>query len=250
MAAYQPIVRIDGGEVTGFEALARWDHDGESIEPTEFIPLAARIGVIPELTEHMIEQACAQLADWSRRLGHHRLGVSVNVAPSLINDRDFPNRVAAIMARHSIPARHLTLEITEEALLGDLPVVREVTRHLGEVGVLLSLDDFGTGYSSLLHLQQIPLSSVKIDQGFMANIDRDPAAERFLAALLTLGSDLGLMVIAEGVEREEQAASLKRLGCIYGQGFLYSRPAFPTAFDAILGIDQPIEVLTRPGTYR
>jgi diguanylate cyclase (GGDEF)-like protein len=237
IAAYQPIVRIDGGEVTGFEALARWSHDGVPIEPSTFIPLAARIGIMPELTDQMIEQACAQLADWHRRLGHHRLGVSVNVTPSLINDRTFPDRVAAIMARHLIPPRRLTLEITEEALLGDLSVVRDVTGALGEIGVLLSLDDFGTGYSSLLHLQQIPLGSVKLDQRFIANIDRDPAAERFLAALLTLGRDLGLMVIAEGVERPEQATTLKRLACLYGQGYLYSRPMFPAGLDALLGIE-------------
>lgn len=236
VAAYQPIVLIDGGEVAGFEALARWSHQGVPIEPSTFIPLAARIGVMAELTDQMIDQACGQLARWHRDLGHRRLGVSVNVTPSLINDRTFPRRVAAIVARHQIPPRRLTLEITEEALLGDLPVVREVTRALAEVGVLLSLDDFGTGYSSLLHLQQIPLSAVKLDQRFIRNIDRDPDAERFLAALLTLGRDLGLMVIAEGVERPEQAAILERLACAYGQGYLYSRPKLPAALDGILRI--------------
>jgi diguanylate cyclase (GGDEF)-like protein len=240
VAAYQPIVSIDTGEVAGFEALARWSHEGVPIEPSTFIPLASRIGVMSELTDQMIDQACRQLAQWHQDLGHRRLGVSVNVTPSLINDRTFPHRVAAIMARHQIPPQRLTLEITEEALLGDLPVVREVTTALGEVGVLLSLDDFGTGFSSLLHLQQIPLSAVKLDQRFIANIDRDPAAERFLAALLTLGHDLGLMVIAEGVERPEQAATLKRLACLYGQGYLYSRPQFPAALDALLGIRTPM----------
>ena len=233
-AAYQPIVKIDGAEVVGFEALARWDHEGSPIEPAEFLPLAGRIGAMGELTEHMIEQACSQLAGWSHQLGHRRLSVSVNVAPSLIIDRQFPQQVAEIMTRHSIPAGQLILEITEEALLDDLPVVRDVTRELGEIGVLLSLDDFGTGYSSLLHLQKIPLNSVKIDRAFMANIDHDPAAERFLSALLTLGRDLGLIVIAEGVERPEQAATLQRLGCLFGQGFLYSRPKLPVDLADVL----------------
>jgi EAL domain-containing protein (putative c-di-GMP-specific phosphodiesterase class I) len=141
-----------------------------------------------------------------------------------MSDSDFPNRVARVIDRHGLKRNQLVLEITEDALLEDLQTARAVTGRLRDLGTRLSLDDFGKGYSSLLRLRQMPLDSLKIDQAFLANIDFDPDAERFVAALLALGRDLGLDVIAEGIERTGQGQVLRRLGCRYAQGYLFGRP--------------------------
>lgn len=224
VAVYQPIIRLDDGRMTAVETLARWMHEGLQISPVEFVPLAGRAGLLGELTDHMLDQACRQLATWTRNLGEHGLRTGVNIPPQLIVDQQFPDRVASILDRYAVRPDQLVLEITEDALLGDLDTARTVTSRLRELGTSLSLDDFGTGYSSLQHLRQIPLDALKIDISFVADIDRDPAAATFLRAFLSLGRDLGLTVTAEGVEREGQVTVLRRLGCPNAQGFLFGRP--------------------------
>jgi len=223
-AYFEPIVELGSCLVTGFETLARWCHDGRYVEPDVFIPIAARSGLTSALTEHMLDLACAQLARWSTRLGHRRLRTGVNVSPHSIGDPGLPDRVARHMARHGIGPGQLVLEITEDALLHDLPTALIVTRRLRDLGVVLSLDDFGAGYSSLLHLRQIPLSSVKIDRGFAGDIDTNPETEQFMRALLAFGRDLGLRVIVEGVERPAQVEVLRRIGGTHAQGHLFGRP--------------------------
>ncbi len=224
-AVYQPIIDLTDGRMAAVETLARWMHDGMQVSPVEFVPLAGRSGLLSDLTDHMLDQACGQLAKWTEDFGDRDLRIAVNIPPQMIVDLDFPERVARVLGRHSIRPEQLTLEITEDALLADLVTARTVTNRLRILGPSLSLDDFGTGYSSLVHLQRIPLDALKIDISFIAEIDRDPDAERFLRALLTLGRDLGLSVTAEGVEREAQAATLRRLGCPMAQGFLFARPS-------------------------
>ena len=231
-AVYQPIIDLSDGRVSAVETLARWMHDGLQVSPVEFIPLAGRAGLLPELTDHMLDQACGQLATWTRTLGERGLKTGVNIPPQLIVDLDFPNRVAAVLARHGVRPEQLVLEITEDALLGDLDTARAVTGRLRQLGTSLSLDDFGTGYSSLMHLQQIPLDALKIDISFIAHIDHDPDAYRFLRAFLALGRDLGLSLTAEGVEREGQALALRELGCPNAQGFLFARPGTPAELEA------------------
>jgi predicted signal transduction protein with EAL and GGDEF domain len=223
-AYFQPIVELGSCLVTGFETLARWRHDGRYVEPDVFIPIAARSGLTSALTEHMLDLACAQLARWSAELGHRRLRTGVNVSPHSIGDPGLPDRVAQHMARHGIGPGQLVLEITEDALLRDLPTALIVTRRLRDLGVVLSLDDFGAGYSSLLHLRRIPLSSVKIDRGFAGDIDTNPETEQFMRALIAFGRDLGLRVIVEGVERPEQVEVLRRIGGTHAQGHLFGRP--------------------------
>jgi diguanylate cyclase (GGDEF)-like protein len=240
--AYQPIVNMETGQVWGFEALARWTHNWQPISPAQFIPIASRGDLLGPLTDHMMDRACAQLAVWTAMVGHHNLCAGVNVPPSLITDLAFPARVARVIDKYRLARGQLVLEITEDALLDNLQDAKVVTSRLRDLGALLSLDDFGRGYSSLLHLQQIPLDSVKIDQGFVTNIDRDPAAERFTGALLALGRDLGLAVVAEGVERSSQAQVLRRLRCPFAQGFLFSRPGTPEEV-------QPYVLGQRPAFY-
>ncbi|HWM06845.1 MAG TPA: EAL domain-containing protein [Actinophytocola sp.] len=232
-AVYQPIVELDSGRVIAFEALARWQHNGEMIDPDVFVPIAARSGLLPDLTDHMMGLAGAQLDRWSTALGHRQLQVSVNVPPTLISHRDFPARVAACIRHHGLAPEQLVLEVTEDEVLADPDAAGEVRRQLHEIGATLALDDFGSGYSSLLHLQQISPHSVKIDRGFARDLDTNPATERFMAALLALCRDLGLRVIVEGVERAAQADVLRRLGCSHAQGYLFGYPARPEEIDEL-----------------
>ncbi len=230
-AAYQPIVELDSGRVVAFEALARWTHDGVAVPPDVFVPVAERGNLLPQLTDHMLDLAAAQVARWSATLGHQRLQVGVNVPPCLITDPTFPDRVESCMRRYGLGPRQLILEITEDALLTDPPAAQAVAERLHEIGATLSLDDFGTGYSSLLHLQQIPLQSVKIDRGFTADLEASPAARRFMRAVLALGRDLGLDVVVEGVERPTQAQILHQSFAAYAQGHYFGRPAHPEDID-------------------
>ncbi len=224
-AAYQPIVELDTGRVVAFEALARWTHDGAAVPPDVFVPVAGRWGLLPALTDHMMDLVAAQLARWSTTLGHRRLQAAVNVPPGLIVDPSFPGRVASCIRRHGLGPNQLVLEITEDALLIDPPAAQAVATRLHDLGVTLSLDDFGTGYSSLLHLQQIPLHSVKIDRGFARDLEVNEASRRFMRAVLTLGSDLGLRVIVEGIERRTQAEVLHGLFGTHAQGYYFGPPA-------------------------
>ncbi len=223
-AVYQPIVDINTREISGVECLARWTHEGIAISPEVFIPLAARSNLLRPLTDLMLDHACSQLASWNHQFGHQRLRAAVNVAPQLLVDPAFPAAVAEHVEAHGLQPRQLTLEVTEDALVRDLEAARMVCEDLHRRGFALSLDDFGTGYSSLLHLRSIPLDAVKIDRGFIGDVDSNPDTQRFVRAMITMGHDLGLQVVVEGVERQSQADTLAELGATYAQGYLYARP--------------------------
>jgi len=238
---FQPVIDLDSGRVHSMEALARWRVDGDVVAPDYFINLAGRLGLLPALTDLMLEKACGQLADWSVRYGREDLQVGVNVPAGLMTDREFPRRVAAALQRHGLATNRLLLEITEDALLGEMAVAQQVADRLRLMGVHLWLDDFGTGYSSLLSLRQISLQAVKIDIAFVANIHTDPSAEQFLRALLALGRDLGLLVTAEGIDVPEQAEILRSLGCQFAQGYLYASPAAAAGVEHLLDPAAPTD---------
>jgi diguanylate cyclase len=224
-AYYHAVVDLHTARPVGFEALARWRHDGELLGPDVFIPVAERSGLLPALTEHMLDRSCAQVSAWSDEVGHHDLRIGVNLSPDSISDPGLPGRVAEHLRRHAVEPHQLVLEVTEEALLVDLATATTVARALGDLGVRVVLDDFGTGYSSLLHLRNLPLHSIKVDRRFVQDIDSNPEAQRFLRALVNLSRDLELALVVEGVERESQACTLRRLECDFAQGHLYGRPA-------------------------
>jgi diguanylate cyclase (GGDEF)-like protein len=235
--AYQPLVNLDDGVVEGLEALARWTHQGREIPPSEFIAVAERTGVIGPLTEWALDEACRQVAGWSR--GRKRLlQVSVNVSPPQISDPGFVATVTAITARHRLRRSQLVLEITESSLLTDVVLARSVIAELRQAGVCVALDDFGVGFSSLSQLHAIELDIVKIDRSFIDRLDTDPRQVRFLRSLLRLGADLELQVVAEGVERPAQLDLLRDLGCSIAQGYLLARPMppadVPATIDAVL----------------
>jgi EAL domain-containing protein (putative c-di-GMP-specific phosphodiesterase class I) len=232
-AVYQPIVRLQDHRVVAYEALARWTHDGVPVPPDVFVPLAARTGLLPALSDLMIDLAAEQLAGWSDALGHRKLRVGVNVPPGLLLDPSFPDRVAAVVRRHGLAPRQLVLEITEDSLLDDLPAARAVATRLHDLGVMLSLDDVGSGYASLLHLRHLPLEAAKIDRIFVDDVDTSEEARHFLCAVLTCGRDLGLQVVVEGVERATQAELLRSLGATYAQGHHFGRPALPEDIDVV-----------------
>jgi EAL domain-containing protein (putative c-di-GMP-specific phosphodiesterase class I) len=220
--AYQPIVALDTERVVAVEALARWRSGGVDVRPDVFIPLVEGMGLIHRLTLDLLEEACARVADWSE--DGDILAVHVNVAPSLLGRRDFVQQIGDLVTRHGLHPGQLVLEVTENDLLEDPDVAREVLGQLRLGGVGVSLDDFGVGYSSLARLDALPLDSVKIDRSLLDRVDTDDRQARLLAAVVRLADDIGLPVVAEGVERPAQLEALRRLGCPLAQGYLLGRP--------------------------
>ncbi len=231
--AYQPIVALDTDRVVAVEALARWRSGGVDIAPDVFIPLVERMHLIDRLTLDLLEEACARIAGWSEE-GGEDLGVHVNVAPSLLGSRDFVRQVGDLVARHGLRPVQLVLEVTENEMPEDPEIAREVLAELRRRGVGVSLDDFGVGYSSLARLDALPLDSVKIDRSLLDRVDTDDRQARLLAAVVRLADDIGLPVVAEGVERPAQLEALRRLGCPLVQGYLLGRPGPATSVPDVL----------------
>ena len=218
---YQPIVRLDDGEVIGHEALLRWQHERRGLLlPAEFISLGEDSGLIEQVDWLLYEQVVAQLARGGE--GY----VSVNVSPRHFRSPDFADRLLAMFDTFGADPSRLRVEITEVALLDDAPRTLRTLRILRQHGILAQLDDFGTGFSALSYLHRFPISVLKIDRSFIAGIGTEgrPESLALVRAILALASTLGIDAIAEGVETEEQREALVGLGCSYGQGYLLGRP--------------------------
>jgi diguanylate cyclase (GGDEF)-like protein len=221
--AYQPKIAARGNGVTGVEALARWTHPAlGSISPSEFVPLAEAASLMGPLTSTVLRQALTACKGWQRRAG--RIGVAVNVSAHTVLDPTFVTEVAAILTSINIAPDLLTLELTESVVVDDpdLAIVR-----MGEIralGVRISVDDFGTGYSSLTYLKGLPVDEVKIDKGFVDGISHDAGDRAVVRAVVDIAHTLGLRVVAEGVEQEEQHELLCQLGVDEIQGYLHARP--------------------------
>jgi len=215
---YQPKVRFDG-QVAGLEALLRWVHpERGKVPPDEFIAIAESSGLMPQLTEYVLETALEQVARW-REQGL-RVPVAVNVSPRDVHTPGFAGAVAARLARHGVPAGALQLEITEHVLLEDPQRAADTLNGLTGHGVKMSLDDFGTGYSSLVHLRRLPVSELKIDRSFVARLAVDAEDAEIVRCTVDLAHSLGLLVVAEGVEDDETWERLRDLGCDAVQGWL------------------------------
>jgi diguanylate cyclase (GGDEF)-like protein len=225
---YQPIVHLLTGEVSKFEALARWTNSRLGVVgPDEFVPLAEQIGLINVIGDWVLEQACRQTATWRalpNNLGRHAPTVAVNVSARQLCDAAFPGRVRRILGETMLPARALTLEITETAVMDDLEASGIVIEELRQIGIELSMDDFGTGYSSLTYLRRIPVETLKIDRSFVAGLGAIREDTAIVESIISLGHSCGLEVVAEGIETVAQLQQLIRLGCDHGQGYLWSRP--------------------------
>jgi diguanylate cyclase (GGDEF)-like protein/PAS domain S-box-containing protein len=233
---YQPIVELDSGRPTGFEALVRWQHPTRgTLSPDEFIPIAEDTGTIVPLGRWVLNQACRDLANWTHRYpdaGH--LYVSVNLSAQQLEDPHIVTDVQAALTATNIEPSRLVLEITETALMHDMQAALDRLNALKALGVRLSVDDFGTGYSSLSYLHQFPVDTVKIDKSFIDNIDRDGDNANFVGAILRLSEALHLDTLAEGIETQDQANTLEQLGCRLGQGYHYDKPLDPTDIDQLL----------------
>jgi diguanylate cyclase (GGDEF)-like protein len=221
--AYQPKIASQGNAVTGVEALARWTHPAlGSISPVEFVPLAEAAGLMGPLTSTVLRQALTACKGWQRRAG--RIGVAVNVSAHTVLDPTFVTEVAAILTSINISPDLLTLELTEGVVVDDpdLAIVR--MGELRALGVKISVDDFGTGYSSLTYLKGLPVDEVKIDKGFVDGIAHDAGDRAVVRAVVDIAHTLGLRVVAEGVEQEDQHILLSQLGVDEIQGYLHARP--------------------------
>jgi EAL domain-containing protein (putative c-di-GMP-specific phosphodiesterase class I) len=225
---YQPKLRLGNGDVTGFEALARWTHpDLGPISPAEFVPIAEATGLISALTSTVLRQALTTCRAWHD--AGKPVGVAVNVSARSLDDSVLVGQVAAMLTASGLEPRWLTLEITESSVMEDHARSLEVLRDLRRLGVRLSIDDFGTGYSSLHQLRGLPVHEVKIDRSFVVSVDSDQADRAVIRAVVELCESLGLATVAEGVEKASQAFALESLGVRQVQGYFHGRPMPATA---------------------
>ncbi len=224
--AYQPKVDMRSASVIGAEALMRWQHPEHGLlPPGHFIPLAERSGLILPLTDWAIETAATQCRTWLD--AGLDLTVAVNVPGRALQDRRLAQRVADILERRGLPGRHLELEITEDVLMSDMDNVSLLLGDLAQLGVSVAIDDFGTGYSSLAYLRRLPLQTLKIDRSFVTGMDGDENAAVIVRAIVDLAHNLGLRVVAEGIETGAVWERLAALCCDEGQGFWIGRPVPP-----------------------
>ena len=222
---YQPIINLQNGLINGFEALARWNNSSRgSISPLEFIALAEEVGLIIPLGEWALNEACSQLKKWiDNDPVAHSLFMAVNVSSTHIITGNIAALTRDALAKSGLSGHNLKLELTESTIMENSDIARNILLDLKTHGISLAVDDFGTGYSSLSYLSRIPADSIKIDRSFIQNIDNNDEGVNMVNVILNLAKSLGMTVIAEGVETEQQALKLKELGCHFAQGFLFSR---------------------------
>ena len=244
--AYQPKASLDDGSITGAEALLRWQHrELGFIPPDEFIPLAERTGLIVMLTTYVLDRALAQCAAWQR--GGLDVGVAVNISVRNLLDSELPDEIGALLVRHGVEPRRLTLEITESSVMADPARAIDVLERLSRIGIRLSVDDFGTGYSSLTYLKKLPVNEVKIDKSFVLSMATDAGDAAIVRSIIDLGGSLGLTVVAEGVEDPASWERLADLGCDVVQGYGLCRPVPPDQATEWLRVWDPEKAIRRAG---
>ena len=233
---YQPVVELATQRIVGFEALVRWDHpDRGIVAPAAFIAAAEEAGFIHEIGRAVGTTAVQQLARWQQEFpSADQLSMAVNVSASGLTRPETAAEVASAIASTSVSPAHVTLEITETVLLEESDEVVEGLNRLRNLGVKLALDDFGTAFSSLSYLRRFPFDEVKLDVSFTADLPHKPRSTLLVEAILHLARTLGVSVVAEGIERADQADSLWACGCTLGQGYLYSPPVPAAAIEALL----------------
>ena len=232
---YQPIIHVASGDISGFEALIRWNHPERGlIMPDEFIPVAEEIGLIVPLGEWVLKQACQDAVTWP-----DKLAVSVNLSAAQFRNPLLALSVVSTLAKTGLAASRLELEITETVLLLDDRTVLDSLHQIRDLGVRICMDDFGKGYSSLSYLRSFPFDKIKIDRSFIKELGKENDCIAIIRAVIRLGSSLGMITLAEGVETEEQFEILHAEGCVEVQGYLFSRPGSATEIPALLRRHQP-----------
>jgi diguanylate cyclase (GGDEF)-like protein len=228
---YQPQVDLQTGELTGVEALVRWQHPERGlVSPAHFIPLAEETGLIVPIGEWVLREACRQQKAWldaGKRVGK----MAVNLSPRQFRQKNFPGKVEAILRETQLKAEYLELEITESCAMEHAGETISQLNQLNQMGLFLAIDDFGTGYSSLAYLQRFPIQKLKIDSSFVHDIHDDDNDAAIAKSIIGLAHNMQLNVVAEGIETECQADWLRQQGCDQGQGYLYAKPLTPKQFE-------------------
>jgi diguanylate cyclase (GGDEF)-like protein len=244
---YQPKLTLPSGQLTGVEALARWQHPIRGLlSPAEFIPAAENTGLIVPLTLHVLDISLGQMHRW-RALGHD-FSMAVNVSPRCLAHPDLTANVLSLLLKHCIPPRQLKLEITENTLAHDPQRALATLTSLHNAGIQISIDDFGTGYSSMSYLKRLPVSELKVDRSFVSGMVADADDAVLVHSVIELGHNLGLTVVAEGVEDQATLDALTKVGCDIAQGFHLGRPMPDDAFDIWLKTRADAQVLAGRAT--
>jgi EAL domain-containing protein (putative c-di-GMP-specific phosphodiesterase class I) len=222
---YQPVVSLQTGVIAGFEALVHWNHPQRGLlRPLEFVPLAEETGLVVQIGEWVLREACRQTREWQLKYPDAALTVGVNLSARQFLNVDVVGTVANALSDSGLPPRNLRLELTESMLMDNAQRAAQVLAELRGLGVSLDLDDFGTGYSSLAYLHNFRLDTLKIDRSFVARGIEAGGNWEIVSAIVSLARGLRLTLIAEGVETDAQLDQLRRMGCEYGQGYLFGRP--------------------------
>lgn len=245
---YQPIVNLENGCISGFEALLRWNHPERGwVSPADFIPVAEETGLIVPIGNWVLKTACAQQRQWLNQFPQaQQLRINVNVASAQMVRPDFLATLDSTLAMIGLPGRALRLEITEGTLMQHTAAMQELLQELRQRDIQIALDDFGVGYSSLSYLNRIPISSLKIDRSFVQNMTHEPESFEIVRTILLLGQSLHVDVVAEGIETHEQLRDLQAMGCQFGQGFLASKPLDRLQATAILAKPFILETILSP----
>ncbi len=237
---YQPIMSLDNSTLVGFEALIRWQHPTRGfISPVEFIPIAEDTGLILDIGEWLLREACQQLQQWQQEFAFNpqvaSLKMSINLASQQLQEPQFINKLDRILQETGLDGNSLGLEITESVLIEPGGSVQKTLNQIRNRNIKLSIDDFGTGYSSLSYLRRFPIDNLKIDRSFIEQMNSDVENFEIVRLIITLAKTLGMDAISEGVETAQQLKQLKALGCELGQGFLFAKPLTPQDVEALLG---------------
>jgi EAL domain-containing protein (putative c-di-GMP-specific phosphodiesterase class I) len=230
---YQPKVNLDTGEITGVEALVRWQHrDRGLVSPAQFVPIAEDSGLILPIGRWVLREACRQARAW-QDAGLPAMSMAVNVSAAEFRQSEFVKSIRTVLNETGLDARYLELELTESVLMHDAKFTASVLQKLKEMGIHLAVDDFGTGYSSLSYLREFPIDILKIDRSFVNQITSNSGDSTIVNAIISMGKSLKHLVVAEGIETNEQRMYLQAYHCEEGQGYLFSRP-LPAAQFAVL----------------
>jgi predicted signal transduction protein with EAL and GGDEF domain len=246
---YQPVLDLVSGEVVGSEALVRWQHPELGLlVPAKFIGLAEDTGLIRDIGDFVLRDACARTRAWQDR-GFGRLRIAVNISARHFQDNNFLGRLVDILGETKLDPAYLELELTETSVMENTERAIKLLEQIRSWGIRVAIDDFGTGYSSLSYLKSLPIDTVKLDRSFVKGATSDPDDAALVMAIVTLAHNLKLKVIAEGVETDEQAGFLRLLRCDEAQGFLFGRPVPPEVFESSLTVDpqRKIYLLSKPG---